>query len=739
MEWNSIILLITAFFILAEGLFVFLKNKRGLINIIFFINNLAVAFWAFCIFLVFNLVDKKTTLIWAKLTFIGPIIFAAGFLYFSLYFPKRDQPLKPRQHFLILFLPLLFFILSPTNFIVKEVLIVGGRREFIRNTIGHSFFGIYFLSYMSMAVLNLLFKWRKSSGIYRAQLRYVLLGIAISLAFGGTTNLIIPLLFHTSRFSNLGPCFALIFFSFIAYAIVKHRLMDIYIILRKSLIYSLLLIAILTTYGVLIFTMQQFFSQKPGSSQLVAIIAASFLIALGMRPLEDLVAKLTDKIFFKARYDYKNTLSQVSSAISSIIDLNHLANTINGILLNSVKVENSTLFLKSQDNHSFSDFLDKSKDRLSINLDSPMISYLNQQQEPLVLEELERTLLEESYKREDLTSFKKIAAQMQELHIALALPLISKDKLLGIVSLGRKRSQDMFFDEDLKLLTTLANQTALAIDNISLIQEEREMAQKVAILKEREKYVNILEEKNQELEHAYNELKATQAHLIQSEKMATVGTLAGGVAHEINTPLGAILTNAEMLLKEAPLPQKENLELIRMSTLKCKTIVEQLLRYSHKPTQEFELVEINQIIDDACILIEHQFLNEGIRIEKLYSQLPHLKANANELAQVITNILLNAKDAIKKTQHPGLIQIKTYSDNNYLNIEITDNGCGIPEENLTKIFDPFFTTKDIGQGTGLGLYITQRIMERHSGKIEVKSLLNQGTTITVRLPVKNKD
>jgi len=278
-------------------------------------------------------------------------------------------------------------------------------------------------------------------------------------------------------------------------------------------------------------------------------------------------------------------------------------------------------------------------------------------------------------------------------------------------------------------------------DLYNLHQEEKEMTKKIAVAEEKARYATILEEKNQQLETAYQELKSTQNQLIQSEKMATVGTLAGGMAHEINTPLGTILANTEMLLREVKnKEQGASLKLIEEATNRCRDIVQLLLKYSRQAPVEFQPVELNKVIEDACSLLEYQLANDGITINKKYGIAPKIEGNSNELGQVITNIILNSKDAIIRTYNEkrkeGNIQIKTYQKEKSLFIDIHDDGCGIPKKDIDRIFDPFFTTKDIGKGTGLGLSVSQRIIERHNGEIKVESKHGQGTTVRIELPIK---
>jgi signal transduction histidine kinase len=281
------------------------------------------------------------------------------------------------------------------------------------------------------------------------------------------------------------------------------------------------------------------------------------------------------------------------------------------------------------------------------------------------------------------------------------------DQIIGLIYLDRQSFVGAFAEEDLKLVESLSEYASIAVINAKM-------------------HFGIKKK-----------LENTQEQLIHSEKMATIGILAGGVAHEINTPLGTILNNTELLMMdELNDDQKDCLDMIKQGTLRCKTIVEQLLKYSRKTSTEFEDVDINGVISDACVILEHQFNVQGIKIQKDFSEIPLMKGNPTELSQVVTNILVNSRDAIverKVTQdNQGVINIKSVSDEAMITVEISDNGCGIPESAMAKIYDPFYTSKEVGQGTGLGLSIVQKIIQRHGGRLETSSEVDKGTVITIK-------
>ncbi|MFH1767872.1 MAG: protein kinase [Candidatus Omnitrophota bacterium] len=329
---------------------------------------------------------------------------------------------------------------------------------------------------------------------------------------------------------------------------------------------------------------------------------------------------------------------------------------------------------------------------------------------------------------EDKEFKEQLSVVRHNIRSVICFPITIKQETIGLIYMDNRAVGGLFTGDSLNLIRAFATQVGISIDNARLYAQI-------------EDYSKTLEQK---VEKRTKELVKTQSQLIQSEKMATIGTLAGGVAHEINTPLGAILANTQMLIKDIKNEShKPFLALIEKSTLKCKEIVEQILRYSRKAPLKSEFLDINELINDTCRLLENQFNDEGITITKEHGQLAKTDANYTELSQVITNILINAKDAIKRTydenRKEGKITITTVQSDNTIAIEISDDGCGIPQVDMTKAYDPFFTTKDIGEGTGLGLYVVQQIIGRHEGSIDIASKVGEGTKITIKLPIKTKE
>jgi len=232
----------------------------------------------------------------------------------------------------------------------------------------------------------------------------------------------------------------------------------------------------------------------------------------------------------------------------------------------------------------------------------------------------------------------------------------------------------------------------------------------------------------------------TSQQIMKSERLATLGQLAAGVAHEINNPLGAVLMYAHLSLEqmEAEDPRHNNLEKVVGEATRCKNIVKGLLDFARQTEPKVKESDANEILKRTLSLVENQALFQNVKITRVSSpSLPKVMMDGSQIQQVFTNIILNAAEAVDGAGELT-IATRTAPDGKSVEIEFTDTGCGIPQENLEKIFDPFFTTKKVGCGTGLGLAVSYGIIARHKGTINVKSEPGKGTTFVVRLPLKTE-
>jgi len=303
----------------------------------------------------------------------------------------------------------------------------------------------------------------------------------------------------------------------------------------------------------------------------------------------------------------------------------------------------------------------------------------------------------------------------------IIIPVYDKAQLLGIiVTLTRQRFNEK---ENREILQSIAVQLAGAIVQADLIQK--------------------LDKKNKKLGRTLQELENTQMQLINTEKTASIGRLAAGIAHEINTPLASIKANSEMMHKiiNSDSLSQDRLEILKelneldySAVNRISGIVKSLKRYIRLDEAELQEADINSELDLTLKLASHE-IKKNTRIIKNYGILPKVKCHVNMINQVFMNLIVNACQCIDAEKEEGIIEIETSSDNKNLTVKIKDNGCGIPEKNQKNIFTAGFTSKKAGIGTGLGLSISKKIIEMHKGTISFTSKENEGSVFIICIPV----
>ena len=282
-----------------------------------------------------------------------------------------------------------------------------------------------------------------------------------------------------------------------------------------------------------------------------------------------------------------------------------------------------------------------------------------------------------------------------------------KGELIGIIRLANK-CEGEFEEESSGLLGIISNNISVAFENARLYENLRAQMQV---------------------------LKETQEQLVQAAKLAAIGELASNVAHEINNPLTSILGYAELIREESDLERILNdVEVITSESIRARDIVQHLLEFARKRPLDMKRVELNSILKDVVTLISVQFKDAKITLHEIYSELPNIMGDPNQLKQVFLNILNNAADSLSGSRRE--ITVRTFQNGERAVVEIEDTGHGIPGEILPRIFEPFFTTKR-DKGTGLGLSISYKIIESHSGSLEVKSGKESGTIFSISLPLMN--
>jgi len=319
-------------------------------------------------------------------------------------------------------------------------------------------------------------------------------------------------------------------------------------------------------------------------------------------------------------------------------------------------------------------------------------------------------------RREEEPSLRALRQRDEQISSAIAVPLRIEDRIVGTLNVNESHRMKEFGQEDVRALKLFADQAALALEKAQLYRDSQ---------RQLEKLLSVLDE-----------LSRTQAQLVHSEKLASLGVLAGGVAHEINNPLMVILGRTELTLMDEGIVSeaRENLDTIRQETERIAEIVHSLLTFSRKSRQEkIEDISVNDVLERTLMLSEHQLTLGNVRVTKeLDLDLPEIRTNPGQLQQVFMNLIINAHHAMPDG---GELTIRTSAlPEDRVFIEIEDTGCGISPESLDRVFDPFFTTKEEGKGTGLGLSVSRNIVESQGGNIGVQSTVGVGTVFRVVLP-----
>lgn len=370
-----------------------------------------------------------------------------------------------------------------------------------------------------------------------------------------------------------------------------------------------------------------------------------------------------------------------------------------------------------------------------------------------------KSILLPDTKTAKLSPAEKSVVELRQLRSLLYLPFIQQEKVLGVLILGTCNKSKKFSDHEIEIVQMLANQLSVAIQNSRFhvdLKNYKENLEK--LVAERTYELNAtneelkstneeLHEKNkivmqqkEELQATLNNLKSMKAKLIQSEKMASLGILTAGVAHEINNPLnfisGSYFGLERFFTNKAPEYKNDVAVLLnglRTGIERASDVVQGLNHFSRDSKKYNEKCDIHSIINNCLLILKNRY-KDRIEIKKQYeNDSVIIIGNEGKLHQVFLNILTNAVQSIEKN---GEISIETKKLKNNIKVIIKDNGCGMNQKDISKIIEPFFTTKDPGKGIGLGLSISYNIIKEHNGDIDFESKLNKGTSVKITLPLK---
>jgi PAS domain S-box-containing protein len=599
----------------------------------------------------------------------------------------------------------------------------------------------------------------------------------------------------------------------LAYAVVKHRLMDVELIFRRTLVYTLATAAIVGICLLALNLVQIIARGDEEPHVTIVAVVSSLLVIVLFSPLKSRIQEGIDRLFFQERYQSRRAVLRLSQDLNADLDLARMTERLLQGVGDSLGVESLAVFLPDPDG-SFVIFRSRGCPPAAERVRVPPHGTL-----------LRRLAAGEPVHAEtDPESLPEVAA----LDLAYYFPCRVKGETIAVLGIGRKPGLDTLNSEEVDLLQALAGQAATAFMNGRLYRSLSEKADELQQLTEYN--VNILESIDSgilvldldgrvarwnrsleiltgrrreevlgralddvfpavflealrgslvlgrpgedEISHIYKLRLPTadgrnvmvnvsmapfqvgsgercgtililddvtarirlEEQLQHSEKMASIGLLAAGVAHEVNTPLTGISSYTQMLRERVGKsdPGDALLEKIEKQAFRAAKIINNLLNFSRSGSGELESLDVNKLVLDVMSLLEHQLDGARIKVRKeLAESMPDVRGNENRLQQVFFNLILNAKDAMPRG---GWLTLATRADDDTVVVEVADTGHGISRDDIKRIYDPFFTTKGMGRGTGLGLSVSYGILQEHGGAIFVDSVPGQGTTFQVTLP-----
>jgi PAS domain S-box-containing protein len=770
------------------GIFVLLKRSHAPHALHFYLVCLtSFVFYAFHSTGKFNSFDW--TIYWCDLG--ASLLLPPLFLHFCLEFPLRQAWIRQRRWFLyLIYVPGVALVLAQLGFI-NGVLAFAPSPILLRdilNNLGDFYFGLYFV--FSAIILLQTYRTVRTPEL-RQQMKWVTRGTALAVVPYFLSQSI-PRLWGVFPDTYVGfAIFPLVLMPIsFGYAIHRYRLMDVDIIFKRGVTYTLATACVIGLYATVVVLVGDLLGTRFEPLSTVARVTATIVAALLFAPIKDQFQIWVDKFFYRERYDLRQTLIDFGRTLSSEVHLEKMLDRIVDRLNRALFVSRSAIFLE----HPFdpSRFAPARTSGLTIpeNADFSFLKSTTDRAHIFFETDLH-----------DLNYF---------------IPCRLKDRVIAYIGLGRTQNGDYLTSEDLELLETVSDYVGIALENALLYRSLEQKASEYQSLKDFSE--NIIESINvgvlvedvdgrivgwnraleiltgrsrhdaigrrtenfipaqflqrlTENRHLYKQpwigltvnFSATslvdkigntrgtliiidnitdrvrlEDQLIQNDKLTSIGLLAAGVAHEVNTPLAVISSYSQMLRKEIS-PEDSRfklLEKITKQTFRASEIVNNLLNFSRTNATEFADVDLHQVIRDTIALMEHQLKSARIRVEQDFrAENPMTFGNAGKLQQVFLNLFVNARDAMPEG---GELRVVTDTLNSKIEVLVQDTGTGISREHITKIYDPFFTTKRPGKGTGLGLSVSYGIVQEHGGTITVESKAGVGTSFRLELPLVRK-
>ena len=676
---------------LGLGTLVLVKG-RGSLRPAFVFMAATLILWNVDIFGLYFFQDADLALQWARIFRVGPILAPSAVVAFAYLFADRDDRRLRWGMYLSIALALVLIVANAFDLLVAGVQRLGWGFYPVGTRL-YNLLSFHFVFALAYATVTLVWELRWSGfPRKRLQARLWLLAAAVALPLG-LTNLLPAYGFKVYPLGNLAN---VAYIAFIAFGIVRHRLMDVDLVLSKGMAYaavSLLLVA--PAFGLTIWLQRLSFNQvnPEFSAVLLALLVAVGVLFPTLR-LE--VESRIQRSLFPEKIRNRSALAAFARSLVRILDRDRLLTDLGSTLADTFGLRVMSIHLLEENRRMFmprSTSGDATKNS-PLPEGHPLITSLRRHHGALLRDELEVS-------RHEVEST-EVMQTFQAHDWEVCVPLRDSSKVVGFLALGRKKSLEPFFAEDLVLLEALAAEASVALENARL----------------------------------YEELKRSQDIISRADRLSALGTLAAGIAHEIRNPLVAIQTFFQ-LAPDRLADEEFFTSFLSMTSNEVKRIsdlITELLSFARSPTRSLALLNLNDTVDRVVTLLDPEARKHRLKLRRdLASDLPSVLADADQIKQVLINLVLNA---IQATQAGGAVTVTSrplrHKDVPGAQLEITDTGVGMARDQLDHIFDPFFTTKD--KGTGLGLAIVHQIVREHGGTIVVNSCPGGGTTFLIDLP-----
>jgi signal transduction histidine kinase len=679
---------------------VYFTNRSARVNRLWAIFCLAVSLWGFGALLIGLTDDPSIAHAWWRVAHVGVILIPVLFYHFVAAFADLR---RPRELALAYAATAAFLAADAAPGFIGPVRPVFGEFYYHGSPSAlYVSFVVFFFGTLALSHAELWRALRRAQERTRRLLcRWLLTGTVIGFAGGGTCFL--PAfgvdLYPYGNFAV--PLFPLI----MAYAFLRYRLMDLNVAVARV---ATFLATYVLVVGLPIFLGHRYeavWHSVLGRWWWVAPVVAMGLLASASPVLFLFLSQRLERRMWQAQRRYHRTLITASSGMTRIKEIARLCRLMSYMVNRTVGLTNSALFLYDPKEQRYvlqaARYPSLVPAKLTVDQQEPLVGLLQDRKDIVVVEELEETAGARSSSEEERRTAALVAAWMRKLEARLIVPSFSSQRLLAFLVLGAKRSGEPYTTDDIAVFSGLANQAALAIENAMFFEE----------------------------------LRTNEAYMVQSEKLASLGQLASGMAHEIHNPLTIISGEAQLYLERFK-GRDEKVDAVLKSIIEeCRRaadITRRILRFAKPAPPDVAAVDLKTVVEESLSLAGYQVRLDCVeRVVNMPEGLPKVRSNQNQLQEVILNLVLNACQAMG--EKGGRLELSASPNGSTVVLKVADTGPGIPAHVLRKVFDPFYTTKPTG--TGLGLFVSQRIIKSQGGTIELESTEGKGTCFTISLPV----